>query len=186
MGLREAVGRAPYQVVFVCADGGPRAVAAHAILTRLSSQARSDRTAVRPLFVSRPARLGAAPALDGRLCAMLERLGYPPADVPPPWAKVAATVGPELDFVFLLCAGSALPEERHAPTDGRPTVVCWRGPDIPLDATGQLVQAQLWADLFGRLHNRLLNFVNLPFDSLDRLALNARVHALDLPTVRGL
>lgn len=78
-----------------------------------------------------------------------------------------------MDFVFTVCDTAAA--EECPPWPGQPITGHWGLPD-PVKATGtDAEKALVFAQTYAALRRRISAFVELPFDSLSRLSLQARV-----------
>lgn len=91
---------------------------------------------------------------------------------------------PVMDFVFTVCDTAAA--EECPPWPGQPITGHWGLPD-PVKATGTHAEKALaFAQTYAALRRRIEAFVELPFASLSRLSLQARVDAIgtDIP-VKG-
>lgn len=83
---------------------------------------------------------------------------------------------PVMDFVFTVCDTAAA--EECPPWPGQPITGHWGLPD-PVKATGTDAEKALaFAQTYAALRHRIEAFVELPFASLSRLALQARVDAI--------
>jgi protein-tyrosine-phosphatase/DNA-binding transcriptional ArsR family regulator len=81
-----------------------------------------------------------------------------------------------MDFVFSVCDTAAA--EECPPWPGQPITGHWGLPD-PARATGtDAEKALVFAQTYAALRRRIAAFVDLPFDSLNRLSLQARIDAL--------
>jgi protein-tyrosine-phosphatase/DNA-binding transcriptional ArsR family regulator len=79
----------------------------------------------------------------------------------------------QMDFVFTVCDTAAA--EECPPWPGQPITGHWGLPD-PVKATGtDAEKALVFAQTYGALRRRTAAFVELPFEQLTRLALQARV-----------
>jgi hypothetical protein len=58
----------------------------------------------------------------------------------------------------------------------------WGVPDPAAATGGQVEIARAFATAYGALNNRILIFVNLPFEGLDRLSLQSRLDAIGRTT----
>lgn len=153
-----------YDVLFLCTGNSARSILAEAILNRLGegrfrahSAGSFPKGAVHPL------------ALD-----LLQRENHPTAALrSKSWDEFAAPGAPPLDFVFTVCdqaAGEACPV-----WPGQPVTAHWGLPD-PAAVEGTSAEQRLaFADTYRRLERRIGAFVNLPFASLDRMALQHRL-----------
>lgn len=109
--------------------------------------------------------------------ALLQRLNYDvTAFRSKSWDVFAAPAAPKLDFVFTVCDNAA--GEVCPVWPGQPMTAHWAVPD-PAASTGAPVEvARAFANAYGALQNRIAIFVNLPFEGLDRLSLQARLDAI--------
>ncbi len=89
------------------------------------------------------------------------------------WTEFSADDAPLMDFVFTVCDDAA--NEACPIWPGAPMSAHWGIPD-PAKARGTPAEIRLaFADTLRFLNNRLSGFVNLPWASLDRLALQKRL-----------
>ena len=102
---------------------------------------------------------------------VLREAGYDTADLRPKhWQELSGSGGPSLDFVFTLsdtAAGETLPEWR-----GKPATAHWGYPDPIRTEGAEWEKVHLCPDLAG-LERQLRIFMQLPFASLDQMALKA-------------
>ena len=78
-----------------------------------------------------------------------------------------------MDFVFTVCDTAAA--EECPPWPGQPITGHWGLPD-PVKATGtEAEKALVFAQTYAALRRRIAAFVELPFATLDRISLQARV-----------
>ena len=81
-----------------------------------------------------------------------------------------------MDFVFTVCDTAAA--EECPPWPGQPITGHWGLPD-PVKAEGSDAEkALVFAQTYAALRRRIAAFVELPFDSLNRMSLQSRVDAL--------
>jgi hypothetical protein len=81
-----------------------------------------------------------------------------------------------MDFVFTVCDTAAA--EECPPWPGQPITGHWGLPD-PVKATGtDAEKALVFAQTYAALRRRIAAFVELPFDTLNRMSLQARVDAI--------
>ena len=79
---------------------------------------------------------------------------------------------PELDFVFTVCDRAA---EQCPVFPGQPMTAHWGLPDPAAVAGIEIEQKTAFQQTFTALDRRLSIFVNLPFESLDKLKLQAQL-----------
>lgn len=158
-----AAGRV-FNVLFLCTGNASRSIMAEAIVNH-------DHNARFRAFSA-----GSQP--EGRLnpeaVAVLAMLGYPTATLHSKgWSGLTAPDGPAMDFVFTLCDEvSKVPRPVWA---GSPIVAHWAVPD-PRHARGDST-AQRFAHVnaFRMIERRINAFAGLPFPTLGRPALQARL-----------
>jgi protein-tyrosine-phosphatase len=84
---------------------------------------------------------------------------------------------PEMDFVFTVCDAAAA--EECPPWPGQPITGHWGLPD-PVKAEGnEAEKALVFAQTYAALRRRIAAFVELPFDTLNRLSLQAHIDRID-------
>jgi protein-tyrosine-phosphatase/DNA-binding transcriptional ArsR family regulator len=89
---------------------------------------------------------------------------------------------PVMDFVFTVCDTAAA--EECPPWPGQPITGHWGLPD-PVKAAGtDAEKALVFAQTYGALRRRIAAFAELPFASLDRLALQTRVDAIGADAIK--
>jgi arsenate reductase len=92
------------------------------------------------------------------------------------WSEFAAAGAPEMDFVITVCdraAGEVCPV-----WPGQPMTAHWGFRD-PAEATGSDEQKRrVFRQVYTEIESRIKIFVNLPFESLDRLALTKRLEEM--------
>lgn len=163
----------PFTVLFLCTRNAARSIMAEAILNKLAG----DRF--------RAFSAGSAPSPEGPLpevLAQLKALGHDVSALrSKSWDAFTGPEAPRIDFIIALCdtlAGQACP-------DFGETILtaAWPLPD-PAKFTGSTAErATLLNELHAGLRRRIGIFASLPFDSLDRMALKARVDELADPHV---
>ena len=165
--LPEAASRAmtaAFNVLFLCTRNSARSQMAEAILRDLG----------RGRFNAWSA--GSDPA-DAPLPEVLEKLralGHDTAALHcKSWHLFAGPTAPRLDFVIALCdvvQGQVCPD-----FGATPLTAAWPLPD-PVKFSGNAAErATLLNELYASLRRRLEIFVSLPFASLDRVAMKARL-----------
>ena len=92
------------------------------------------------------------------------------------WEEFAAPDAPVLDFVFTVCDQAA--SEACPVWPGQPMTAHWGIVD-PAAAEGDVdAKQRAFFRAYNELQNRLLIFVNLPLDKLDRLALKRKLEEI--------
>ncbi len=156
-----------HNVLFLCTGNSARSILAEAILARLGAGKFNAYSAgSRPLGNVNP-----------HVLALLKRLDYATGDFrSKSWDEFAALGAPDLDFVFTVCDNAA--GETCPVWPGQPMTAHWGLPD-PAAVQGPEVEiATAFADVYGRLFNRISIFVELPIAALDRLSLQKKLREL--------
>jgi arsenate reductase (thioredoxin) len=161
------VAHRPYNVLFLCTGNSARSIMAEAILQRTGAGKFNALSA------------GSQPkgAVHPEAIALLSRLNYATKGFrSKSWDEFAAPGAPALDFVFTVCDNAA--GEVCPIWPGQPMTAHWGVPD-PAAVEGSSVDvARAFANAYGALQNRIAVFVNLPFEGLDRLSLQARLDSI--------
>ena len=89
------------------------------------------------------------------------------------WDEFTGPDAPRMDFVITLCD---MLQGQQCPDFGdKPVTAAWPLPD-PAKFTGSAIErATMINELYGMIRRRLEIFVNLPYASLDRMALKKRL-----------
>ena len=99
------------------------------------------------------------------------------------WDEFAADDAPKMDFVFTVCDDAA--NEACPVWPGQPMTAHWGVPD-PAAAEGTEAERRYaFADAYRMLGNRISIFTALPISTLERMALQRRLHEIgrSLPEV---
>jgi protein-tyrosine-phosphatase/DNA-binding transcriptional ArsR family regulator len=163
-----------FDVLFICSGNSARSIMAEALLRDLGrgrfqafSAGTRPNTSLNPL------------ALD-----VLERNGHDTGGLRAKHISEFRQPGaPVMDFVFTVCDRAAA--EECPPWPGQPITGHWGLPD-PVKAEGtEAERALVFAQTYGVLRRRIAAFVELPFASLSRMSLQARVDELGADTPSG-
>jgi protein-tyrosine-phosphatase/DNA-binding transcriptional ArsR family regulator len=162
-----------FNVLFICSGNSARSIFAEALLRDLGGDRfRAFSAGTRPGSSLNPF------ALD-----ILGRNAHATADLRAKHvAEFQQPDAPKMDFVFTVCDAAAA--EDCPPWPGQPITGHWGLPD-PVKATGtDAEKALVFAQTYAALRRRVAAFVALPFDQLNRIALQARVDGIgtDAPT----
>lgn len=158
---------ASFNVLFLCTHNSARSLMAEAILTQVGKGRFNAYSAG-----SEPA---AKPMTD-----VVERLAVLGHDVSrlrcKSWDEFTGPAAPRMDFVITLCdilQGQVCPD-----FGDKPVTAAWPLPD-PAKFDGTLAErATMINALYGMIRRRLEIFINLPYASLDRMALKKRLDEL--------
>ena len=159
-----------FDVLFICSGNSARSIFAEALLRDLG-QGR---------FQAFSAGTRPGTQLNPFALEVLARNGH---DVTGLRAKHVSEfqtpAAPVMDYVFTVCDTAAA--EDCPPWPGQPITGHWGLPD-PVKAQGtDAEKALVFAQTYGVLRRRIMAFVALPFDTLDRLSLQQRVDDLSRP-----
>jgi protein-tyrosine-phosphatase len=156
-----------FNVLFLCTGNSARSIMAEAILNRISGgKFRAFSAGSQPKGLVNQSTL-----------TVLRGLGYVTSDYrSKSWSEFAKPDAPKLDFVFTVCdnaAGEACPV-----WPGQPMTAHWGVPD-PAEAQGTPSEvAQAFRDAYRMLERRIQVFAALPFASLDRMSLKAKLEEI--------
>jgi arsenate reductase len=154
--------------LFICTGNSTRSIFAEALLRREAG----DR------FEAYSAGTHAGSVLNPFAIALLQSKGHD-TDLlrAKSIAEFQAPDAPEIDFVFTVCDQAANEECPFWP--GQPISAHWGLPD-PVKATGTDAEKQrAFLQAYEQLKNRIRAFAALPFDTLDRVSLQARVDEIN-------
>jgi arsenate reductase (thioredoxin) len=159
---------APYNVLFLCTGNSARSIMAEALLNywgrgrfRAFSAGSHPKGQVHPV------------ALE-----TMERNHLPTEGVrSKSWNEFSRAGAPQLDFVFTVCGNAAKETCPHWP--GQPMTAHW-GVDDPAAVEGSHEeQARAFNRALRELDARIKLFTSLPLESLDKVALQKRLHDID-------
>jgi len=154
----------PLNVLFLCTGNSARSIVAEALLTRLGKGRFNAYSA------------GSFPtgAVNPNTFPVIEGLGLDPAAYrSKSWDEFASADAPPLDFIFTVCDNAA--GEVCPIWPGKPMTAHWGVPD-PAAMVGTPSEiAVAFADTARLLRNRIGLFVELPFDRLEGMSLQARL-----------
>ena len=154
----------PFNVLFLCTGNSARSVMAEAILNRVSAGN----------FHAYSAGSHPKGQVHAQTLRLLESLDYDTSGFrSKSWAEFAKPGAPALDFVFTVCDDAA--GESCPVWPGQPMTAHWGIPD-PAAATGSAAEVALaFKQAYRLLAQRIGIFAALPFRSLDRLSLQAKL-----------
>jgi protein-tyrosine-phosphatase/DNA-binding transcriptional ArsR family regulator len=169
----DAVRDTDFDVLFICSGNSARSIFAEVLLRELGKgRFQAFSAGIRPNTELNPFAI-----------AVLQRNGH---DVSSLRAKhVSEFQGPDaivMDFVFTVCDTAAA--EECPPWPGQPITGHWGLPD-PAKATGtDAERALVFAQTYAALCRRIQAFIALPFESLNRISLQARVDLIGTTSSR--
>ncbi|MFD1328826.1 arsenate reductase ArsC [Mycoplana ramosa] len=156
-----------YNVLFLCTGNSARSILAEAILEKEGGGRFKAYSA------------GSQPKGEVNPHALreLQALGYPSEGFSSKsWDVFAEPGAPQMDFIFTVCdsaAGEACPVWL-----GHPMTAHW-GVEDPAAVTGSDIEIQrAFAQAARFLKNRIMAFLSLPLESIDRIALETRLRQI--------
>jgi arsenate reductase len=160
-----------FNVLFLCTRNSARSIMAEAILNDLKGGR------------FRAFSAGSDPSPEGPLpdvLAQLRALGHDVSALrSKSWDAFTGPDAPRMDFVIALC--DTLNLQACPDFAGTHVTAAWPLPDPAKFSGSASERATLLNELYAALHRRLAIFASLPFDSLDRMALKARIDELAQP-----
>jgi protein-tyrosine-phosphatase/DNA-binding transcriptional ArsR family regulator len=162
-----AMPQNPFNVLFICSGNSARSIFAEALMRDLG----------KGRFIAHSAGLHPNSQLNPFALDVLVRNGHATDDMRSKHIGEYQTAdAPIMDFVFTVCDTSAA--EECPPWPGQPITGHWGLPD-PVKATGtDAEKALVFAQTYGALRRRIAAFAELPFDSLSRMSIQAKVDAI--------
>lgn len=158
---------AAFNVLFLCTHNSARSLMAEAILAvvgkgRFNAYSAGSEPAAKPMreVVEKLRTLGHD--VSGLRCKS--------------WDEFTGTDAPRMDFVITLC--DTLHGQRCPDFGDRPVTAAWPLPDPAKFGGTDVEKATMINALYGMIRRRLEIFVNLPYASLDRMALKKRLDEL--------
>jgi protein-tyrosine-phosphatase/DNA-binding transcriptional ArsR family regulator len=168
---------AAFNVLFLCTHNSARSIMAEAILTRIGGGR----------FRAWSAGSDPNDAPNPDVIAKLNTLGHDSDHLRcKSWHEFTGPDAPRMDFVITLCDivhGQVCPD-----FGGLAVTAAWPLPDPAKFTGGEVERTALLNELYASLRRRLEIFTALPFASLDRMALKARLDELatgGLPALMG-
>jgi protein-tyrosine-phosphatase/DNA-binding transcriptional ArsR family regulator len=155
---------AAFNVLFLCTHNSARSIMAEAILAKLGGE--------RFRAYSAGSEPSANPMPD--VIEKLRALKHDVSDLHcKSWHAFTGRAAPRIDFVIALCDTL---EGQACPDFGEKAITAlWSLPD-PAKFSGKGAErSAMLNELYASIHRRIMIFINLPFEKLDRMALRARL-----------
>ena len=166
---------ATFNVLFLCTRNSARSIMAEAILNDIG-QGRFRAFSAG----SEPMRGGPLP----EVLAQLKAMGHDVSGLrSKSWDAFTGPDAPRMDFVIALC--DTLNLQACPDFEGTHVTAAWPLPDPAKFSGSGTERATLLNELYAALHRRLTIFASLPFATLDRMALKARLDELARPLTAG-
>lgn len=158
---------AAFNVLFLCTHNSARSLMAQSILEKIGRGRFNAYSAG-----SHPAR---APLPE--VIAKLKALGHDVSGLHcKSWNQFTGSDAPQMDFVITLC--DTLNGQDCPDVGDNPITAAWPLPDPAKFKGTPAEQATMINELYGMIRRRLEIFINLPYASLDRMALKKRLQEL--------
>lgn len=156
-----------YNVLFLCTGNSARSVLGEAVLNHVGS--------------GRFRAFSAGSTPKGQIHPMtLEILGEAGISTEglrsKSWDEFAGPEAPKMDFVFTVCDNAA--GETCPIWPGHPMTAHWGIEDPAAVAGPEFKQRQAFEDALRFMRNRVAAFVNLPLESIDRMALGSKLRGI--------
>ena len=156
-----------FNVLFLCTHNSARSLIAEAILDRIG-QGRFNAYSAG----SEPARQPMPDVIE-----KLRTLGHDVSRLRcKSWDQFAGPEAPRMDFVITLC--DTLHGQQCPDFGDKPVTAAWPFPDPAKFSGSSAERATMINALYGMIRRRLEVFIGLPYASLDRIALKARLDEL--------
>ena len=169
LGENMAPREQPWTVAFICTANSARSIFAEALLRDLGAGR----------FAAYSAGTLPAAGINPMAVDVLQRNGHEIGGLmSKPLSALQGADVPAMDFVFTVCDTAA--SEDCPPWPGQPITGHWGLPDPAKVQGSEAEKALAFAQTYGALRRRIEAFVALPIDTLDRLAVQARVDAIAL------
>ena len=165
--MEEDVMTPAFNVLFLCTHNSARSIMAEAILEKVG----------RGKF--RGYSAGSDPAVTPvpEVIAKLELMGHDVSRLhSKSWNEFMGPDAPRMDFVIALCDTV---DDQVCPDFGNQVVTgAWPLPDPAKFSGSPVERATLLNELYGMIRRRLEIFVSLPFATLDKMAMKARLNEI--------
>jgi len=156
-----------FNVLFLCTGNSARSILAESIVNRLGEARFTGFSAG-----SRPKGQVHPYAVD-----LLASFGCSTTTLhSKSWDVFAGAGAPHMDFVFTVCDDAA--GETCPVWPGQPMTAHWGIPDPAAVEGSEIEKRAAFRAAYAALENRIRLFVSLPFDSLDRMALQRQLDAI--------
>jgi arsenate reductase (thioredoxin) len=156
-----------FNVLFLCTGNSARSILGESIVNQLGQgRFKGFSAGSQPKGAPHPYTLDLLKGLDLAVADLRSKS----------WDEFAVADAPQMDFIFTVCddaAGEACPV-----WPGQPMTAHW-GISDPARVEGTEIERRAaFRQAYAALQNRIRLFVSLPFASLDRMSLQARLDAI--------
>ena len=171
------MGERSYNVLFLCTGNSARSILAEALVNRLGG----------PRFIGLSAGSHPKGAVHPLALDLLQSCGLPTAGLrSKSWDEYAQPGAPQLDFVFTVCDNAA--GEICPVWPGQPMTAHWGIADPAAVEGTEVDKRRAFRLAYLTLEARIRLFLSLPIQTLDRMRLQDRLHAIGqspLPVADG-
>jgi protein-tyrosine-phosphatase/DNA-binding transcriptional ArsR family regulator len=153
-----------FNVLFLCTQNSARSIMAEAILTKVGGSR----------FYAYSAGSSPAAAPMPEVLDKLRAVGHDVSNLhSKSWHLFTGPDAPHLDFVIGLCDTT---DRQICPDFGDKAVTgSWSLPDPAMFKGSAAERSAMLNELYMSLHRRIMIFISLPFETLDRMAVHARL-----------
>ena len=157
----------PFNVLFLCTGNSARSIMAEAILNSLGkAKFRAFSAGSRPTYRINPFTL-----------ELLEKNRIPTEDLrSKDWSEFSQPGAPFMHFVFTVCDQAAA--ETCPVWPGQPMTAHWGIPDPVAVEGDEEMSRKAFLRAYTELYRRISLFTALPFGTLDKLALKAKIEEI--------
>lgn len=167
--MPESDSRKVYNVLFLCTGNSARSILAEAILDRLGQgRFKGYSAGSHPTGQVNPYALDLLKSFNHSTEGLRSKT----------WDEFAASGAPQMDFIITVCDNAA--GEVCPVWPGHPVTAHWPFRDPAAAEGSEAEKRQVFADVYGQIHNRVGIFVNLPIAALDKLSLQRRLKEIGL------
>jgi arsenate reductase len=164
-----------FNVLFLCTRNSARSIMAEAILARVGKgKFRAYSAGSDPSEAPMPEVLEKLKAVGHDISGLHSKS----------WERFIGSDAPRMDFVIGLCDtldGQACPDFGDAALTAK-----WGMPDPAKFIGSPVERSTMLNELYASLHRRIMIFINLPFERLERIALKARLDEIGAGPVAAL
>jgi len=167
--MRKTMSHTPYNVLFLCTGNSARSILAEVLINNVPGHAgkfRGFSAGSQPKGEVHPV------ALQVLRDAGLSTDGLRSKS----WDEFSGEGAPQMDFIFTVCDNAA--NEVCPVWPGHPATAHWGLPDPAAVSGSEAAQHQAFHQTLIALRRRIDLFAELPFDTLDRMSLQQKLHEL--------
>ncbi len=156
-----------YNVLFLCTGNSARSIIAEAILLREGAgKFMAYSAGSRPTGAPNPYAIELLKGLNHDTSFARSKS----------WDEFSGPGAPQMDFIFTVCGNAA--GETCPVWPGHPTTAHWGVPDAAAVKGTEAEKRVAFSETYRMLNSRISIFVNLPLESLDKMALKTRLDAI--------